>query len=238
MIIQLNKYSNDLFAGIYDLSKLSNNYVDLAIMNSTRMQAVSCLSVLDLDMFVFIVHAQIGSNDLRGILYDSGIKFDFSAQISFNINSPTINFIHDITCQEELQIGRLGFSCVITSGSGSLSEHFFELNSQSLVVRVINETKYNQYLDYSMRTVKAYKRYIVAQARSITDYQNAILVYKRKSFDGSEHLYSGISSDRFGNQDIDNIEMSLYEYNNQYKVYIQPVNSRQAFVFQLDDLKI
>ena len=102
MIIQLNKYSNDLFAGIYDLSKLSNSYVDLAIMNSTSMQAVSCLSVLDLDMFVLIVHAQIGSNDLRGILYDSGIKFDFSAQISFNINSPTINFIHDITCQEEL----------------------------------------------------------------------------------------------------------------------------------------
>ena len=89
-----------------------------------------------------------------------------------------------------------------------------------------------------MRTVKAFKKYIVAQARSITDVQNVMLVYKRKSFGGNEHLYAGIPNDRFGGFDIDGVEMSLYEYNDLYKVYVQPTNSRQAYVFTLDDLKL
>ena len=37
MLIQLNEYSNDLYAGIYDFSKLTAAGAELSVMNSTRL---------------------------------------------------------------------------------------------------------------------------------------------------------------------------------------------------------
>lgn len=171
------------------------------------------------------------------IVYDTKTSNDFVSTVSLNIASNSVTTIGAVNCKEETQAGTYYFSCQLISGTGTLSEFFFEVNPASYAVRTVNETNYNRYKDYSPIDVKANGSFIVVKARGVADNPGAVLVYKRMSAGGNGHLFSGIDPEMFGYKDVGTLQFELYYGDNIYKLLLQPVDSSTLSVFRVDDLK-
>ena len=185
-----------------------------------------------------LVYVESYGNDLKAVFYDTGLPQDFTPTITFNIGDSSIRFIQDVTCQTESHISQFTFSCILLSGSSVVSELFFEFNSITQQMRKVNTTFYNHYKDYNSISLKAYKKYFVVASQSFSDNFSSLLVYKRKSHNGTEHLFAGINADKFGNVSISELDYTIYEYNNVYKIYIQPFYTNYSVILALDDFKI
>lgn len=180
-----------------------------------------------------------GGSNLEVVFYDSSMTTpDFKDPMTFLMTSQNIKYIVDFTCQEEKQLGDYSFSCVLSSLTGAITEHFFEYQPTINKVKELNSTVYDQYKDFWVSEVISYKNFIVFKGRSIVQNANSFLVYKRVSMGGSKHLWGGVGNDKFDYRNIDSCDFGLYVYNNIYKLFVQPRNSHSAYVFRIDDLKV
>lgn len=184
------------------------------------------------------VYAEPGSLDLKFVLYNQASPFDFSGPFVFGLGLASLQGVYGVSCNQELVVSNTGFSCIALSGYGTMTEVFAELNPSTKALRKVNDTAYVQYKDYAASSIKSLKKFFVVAATSLNETSQALLVYKRKSYNGTGELYSAITQDMFGFYEVDELDYEIYEYNDEYRLYVQANNSLATFVFKIDDMKI
>lgn len=172
------------------------------------------------------------------LVYDSVTTNSFLNTFAFGLNFPTLQGILDLSCQPETQVTNFTFSCVALSGASQITDIHFTWNPATMSVVVVNQTTYTIYKDYNVASLKAYKKFIVLSAKSITEAPNAFVIYKRQSYGGTGSLFSAITYEQFGYRDIEEIDFVIYEYNGLYRLFIQPNNSHYSYVFRIGDLQV
>ena len=185
-------------------------------------------------------YSEPGGLDLKFIIYNHVTGFDFSGPFVFNSGLTQFQRVYDLSCSQELNVSSTGFACITLSGFGTITEVFGQINPATKAVLLVanNVTEYTQYKDYAAISMKALKKFIVVAAASLNETTHALLIYKRRSYNGTGQLYSAITQDQFGYYDIDEIDYEIYEYNDEYRIYIQPNNSLSTYIFTVDDMKI
>lgn len=178
--------------------------------------------------------------DLKFLIYNQAGTFDFNGPFVFNSGLPQFQRVYDLSCNQETNVSSSGFSCLTLSAYGTITEVFGQINPATKAVNLVpnNVTEYVQYKDYAAVSIKSLKKFFVVAATSLNETTHALLVYKRKSYNGTGQLYSAVTREQFGWYDIDEIDYEIYEYNDEYRLYIQPNNSLSTFIFTIDDMKI
>lgn len=178
------------------------------------------------------------ASDLRITVYDSNTHNRFVAKVIFNIASPVVTAILDVSCTEESSVGAYYFACALVSGTHSLSELYFEINPSTYSVRKVNETAYYRFKDFGMLSVKMNGSFIVGPAVGISQSESAVVVYRRVSHKGSLYLYGGIGPETYNYEDIRTMDVELYNGDSIVKVILQPKEGKTAYIYRLDNLKL